>query len=150
MTRRITGQGYRVHLSKTVVATALGAATWSDVWRHQVRWHRTIRVAKGGAAYAGLIVTQATLWALVAAASGWWSVALVTLAVRLAAGLAGGVLVLRDPITVRWWWLMPVRDLIGTAVWAAALTGRTVDWRGRRLRLSADGRITGATASDGS
>jgi len=41
----------------------------------------------------------------------------------------------------RLWWLVPVRDLFGFAVWVAGLFGNTVTWRGRRLRLDRDGRI---------
>ncbi len=141
LARRITETGLRVHLSKLVVETTLGAQNWGEVWRHQVRWHRTIRVSKGPA-YVGILVTQATFWALLAASAGWWAPAAVTLATRLAAGLATGVGLLRCPITRRWWWLMPLRDLSGTAVWAAGLVGSTVEWRGRRLRLSRDGRIS--------
>lgn len=145
LARRITSLGLRVHLSKTVVATTLAEGSWRGVWKHQVRWHRTIRVSKG-AAYWGIAVTQASLWALAAAAVGWWSVALVILAARSAAGLLTGIGVLRCPATARLFWLMPIRDLGGFAVWLASLVGRTVDWRGRKLRLSRDGRILASDA----
>ncbi len=141
LARRITEAGFRVHLSSLVVETTLGAESWRQVWRHQVRWHRTIRVSKGPA-YLGILVTQATFWALLAAAAGWWVPTGLTMAARLAAGLATGVGILRCPVTRRWWWLTPLRDLFGLAVWAAGLAGSTVEWRDRRLRLSRDGRIT--------
>jgi len=140
LARRITETGLRVHLSSLVVETTLGAESWGEVWRHQVRWHRTIRVSKGPA-YLGILVTQATFWALLAAAAGWWVHAGLALAARLAAGLATGAGILRCPVTRRRWWLMPLRDLFGMAVWAAGLAGCTVEWRGRRLELSRDGRI---------
>jgi ceramide glucosyltransferase len=140
LSRRITELGYRVHLSKTVVDTTLGAGSLADVWRHQVRWHRTIRVSKG-IAYFGITVTQATLWGLAAVASGWWQVGLATLAGRVATGLVAGVGVLHCPVAGRWFWLMPLRDLFGVAVWVAGLAGNTVEWRGRSLRLTPDGRI---------
>ncbi len=140
LARRLTEAGFRVHLSKVVVETTLGAENWADVWRHQVRWHRTIRVSKGPA-YLGIAATQAAVWALAAAAAGWWELGALILLVRLAAGLAAGVGVLRCPVTRRWWWLMPLRDLFGAAVWAAGIAGDTVVWRDRRLRLSRDGRI---------
>ena len=52
-------------LSDVIVETHLGGG-WRDVWQHQVRWARTIRVSKFGG-YLGLPVTYATLWAVVAA-----------------------------------------------------------------------------------
>jgi ceramide glucosyltransferase len=148
LTKRISALGYRVHLSKTIVETTLSGSSWTEVWRHQVRWHRTIRVSKNRAYY-GIVITQATLWALIAASAGWWQVALATLGARLAAGLLAGVGVLHCPLAGRLFWLMPARDLFGVAVWIAGLGGRTVEWRGRRLSLSPDGRILGEHRGSG-
>ena len=36
---------------------------------------------------------------------------------------------------------IPLRDLVGVAVWAAGLFGNTVVWRDQRLKLDAEGRI---------
>jgi ceramide glucosyltransferase len=138
--KRISGLGLKVLLSRTVVSTSLGGQTWGDVWRHQLRWGRTIRVSRGGD-FLALPITNAGFWMLVAAASGWWRVALALLLLRWTMALVAGVGVLRCGITARLWWLSPVRDLWGLAVWAAALRGREVIWRHRRLRLRKDGRI---------
>ncbi|MGH9667889.1 MAG: bacteriohopanetetrol glucosamine biosynthesis glycosyltransferase HpnI [Bryobacteraceae bacterium] len=138
--RRLHALGLQCVLSDVVVTTHLSGASWREVWRHQVRWARTIRVSKG-AGYAGLAITQASLWALAAALAGEWRTAAALLALRLAAGIAAGYGVLRAPDAVRLWWLIPLRDLAGVAVWAAGLLGRTVEWRGQRLRLDREGRI---------
>jgi len=139
--------GARIHrlgrqnlISRVVVSTRLSAGSWSGAFQHQLRWARTIRLSRFGG-YLGLPVTFATLWAAVAACLGYRESALALLAVRLAAALTGGWLVLRSPEAVRYLWLAPVRDLWGVAVWAAALFGHTVEWRGRRLRLDSQGRI---------
>ncbi len=139
--RRVTAAGYRVAFASAVVETGLGNGSWRDVWRHQVRWSRTIRVS-GGAGYYGSVITQATVWALVAfAGRQWWPGAL-TLGLRLAAGWWTGARVLRDRYVTRRLWLVPVRDLFGCAVWLTGCWGSRVYWRGRKLRLSPDGRIT--------
>jgi len=138
--RNIHQRGYRILFAPVVVETHLGAGTFADVWRHQVRWSRTIRVSRHSG-YFGYVVTHATLWSLVALAAGQWRVALFALAVRLAAGLWIGAGILGDRSVVRNWWLIPCRDLLGFAVWLAGLRGNTVDWRGLKLRLQADGRI---------
>jgi ceramide glucosyltransferase len=132
--------GYKVYLSDVSVETHLGAGSWRDIWNHQVRWARTIRVSRGGG-YAGLPITNATLWAMVAAAYGWYAIAAGLIGLRLTSGLLSGVGVLRDPLTARLWWLMPLRDMFGLAVWAAGLFGRNVWWRGQRLQLRRDGTI---------
>ena len=136
---RISRLGKQVALSDSVVETNLGAGSWKAVWKHQLRWSRTIRVSRP-AGYFGYLVTQATFWCLIAAALGHWRIAVAGLIVRLIAAVAtmvalgdmqaGGVL------------LVPVRDLFGLAVWAAGMVGREVEWRGLRFQLLPDGRIS--------
>lgn len=137
--KRISALGRRVAMSRMPVATWLGEGRWRDVWRHQVRWARTIRLSRG--LYYGLPVTNATLWAIAALAVGWTRTGAGLLALRLSVGLLCGAGILRDPVTARWWWLMPLRDLWGFAVWAAGAVGHTVDWQGRSIQLDEEGRI---------
>ena len=139
--RRVTERGYHIAFAATVVETGAGDATWGQMWKHQLRWSRTIRVSNP-AGYYGSIITHATIWALVAIAAGEVWAGAAALAVRIAAGLLVGGMVLRDRNVWRWFWLMPVRDLFGFAVWLGGCFGSTVYWRGRKLRLLADGRIT--------
>ena len=138
--KRISGLGLKVELSKVVVETSLSANSWSEVWHHQLRWARTIRVSRGGG-YAGLPFTNASLWALVAMAAGWWWTAAALLGARLLMALIAGVGVLHCPLTARYWFLIPFRDLWGLGVWFAGLLGRDVVWRDRTLRLNRDGTI---------
>jgi ceramide glucosyltransferase len=138
--RHITELGYRIHLSRAVVETRLSDDSWDAAWRHQIRWSRTIRVSRTGG-YLGYAITNASVWAALAAAVGAWPVAAAVLAIRLLAGVVTGGLVLRDRDTVRLWFLIPFRDLWGFAVWLAGLVGSTVEWRGLRLRLNREGRI---------
>ncbi len=134
---RIHGLGLQILFADTVVETNLGSGSWSDVWNHQVRWSRTIRVSRGGG-YLGAVVTHCTFWCLVAALAGEEWIALGCLAVRMAAGVVTARKVLRAEAP---WWLMPARDLWGFAVWCAGLFGSTVEWRDQTLRLRPDGRI---------
>jgi ceramide glucosyltransferase len=139
LARRITALGKRAHLSTTVVETHLQAPTWRAVWHHQVRWHRTIRVSRGG--YIGLPLTNASLWGIAALLTGAPVAGTALLIMRIIAALTAGIGVLRCPLTVRWFWLIPLRDLFGVAVWLGGLFGSTVQWRGERFRLSKDGRM---------
>lgn len=132
--------GLRNVISKVVVSTRLDAARWRDAWRHQVRWARTIRVSRS-AGYAGLPVTFASLWGLVALASGHPRLAAGLIALRLAMAIAAGWFVLRSADVVRYWFLIPLRDLWGVGVWTAGLSGNTVEWGGRKLTLDRSGRI---------
>lgn len=137
---RIRALGYRIEFAPDVVETDLGGESWRQTWRHQVRWSRTIRVSRPGG-YFGYGVTHATVWALLAFAAGQWWAGTVALAVRMAAAIAIGGIVLRDRHVSRTFWLIPFRDLFGFAVWLAGLFGTTVQWRDRALRLNSDGKI---------
>ena len=128
---RLHALGLKCVLSDVVVETHLGG-TWRDVWQHQVRWARTIRVSKFWG-YLGLPVTFATFWALVC---GDWRAGLALLMVRMAMALVAGK---KDAL--RLFFLIPARDLFGVAVWVAGLFGNSVVWRGRKLRLDPEGRI---------
>jgi len=121
-----------VALADVVVETSLGAGTWRDVWKHQVRWSRTIRVSRP-AGYFGYVVTQLTFWSLIAAIAGEPEWAFFGLVTRL---ITAGFYTRRALLP-----FVPFRDLFGMAVWAAGMTGNTVEWRGIRLKLTRDGKL---------
>lgn len=137
---RMARLGLRVVFAPVVVETSLDGDSWTRTWRHQLRWSRTIRVSRPSG-YLGSVVTQATLWALVAGAAGHWRIGLAALAMRMIAGVWVGAIVVQDRAV---WWeapLIPLRDLWGFAVWVGGMVGHEVEWRGQRLRLRRDGHI---------
>ncbi|MGA2740122.1 MAG: bacteriohopanetetrol glucosamine biosynthesis glycosyltransferase HpnI [Bryobacteraceae bacterium] len=138
--RSIRGLGLRVVFAPAIVETHLGGATWGEVWRHQLRWSRGIRVSRP-AGYFGYLVTHAAFWSIVATAAGAWPVGVAALAIRVLAGVCVGWGVLRDHAALRRAWWIPFRDLWGFAIWVCGLFGNTVEWRGARMRLSSDGKI---------
>src|SRR5580704_16178476 len=80
--RHISQLGYRIVFAPVVVETDLGAPSWAQTWRHQLRWSRTIRVSRPGGYY-GYGVTHATMWALVALAAGHWRAGLISFGLRM-------------------------------------------------------------------
>lgn len=134
--------GKRIHLSTAVVETNLGAKTWVAAYRHQLRWARTIRVSRGGVmGYLGMPVTFATVWALIALATGNWGMAFLLIAMRINVAVVAGLVGLEDKNVLWLMGLVPLRDLWGAAIWVNGLWGSTVEWGGRTLRLREDGRI---------
>jgi ceramide glucosyltransferase len=122
------------------VETSLGDATWSGAWKHQLRWARTIKASKG-AGFAGLFITHAGVWAIVALAAHWWTTAALLIGIRLAAALASGWLVIglcRNPLSAL---LAPIWDWYAFAVWLWSYTSNDVEWRDRRLRIMPDGKV---------
>ncbi len=136
---RLHSIGLKCVLSDVIVETHLGGG-WKDVWEHQIRWARTIRVSKFYG-YLGLPVTYATLWAVVAAGCAQWPVAIAILLIRMLMALEAGWFRMRSKDVLKLFFLIPVRDLFGVAVWIVGLFGNTVMWRGRKLRLDREGRI---------
>lgn len=140
LARRLVQKGGSAYLSSYVVETSLGEASWAGVWRHQLRWARTIRATKG-AGFAGLPFTHAGLWAIAAAYFGMPGMAAALIAARVASAFLAARLVLRADMNPFFVLLAPVWDLFAFCVWAASYGSRDVLWRGRRLRIQPDGRI---------
>src|SRR5207247_5039543 len=67
---RIARGGTRIVLSPVVVECREMPRNWSEIWRHQLRWARTIRVCQP-LPYFFSILGNATLWPLL-----WWLVGL--------------------------------------------------------------------------
>ena len=139
LSRRITALGKHSHMSEVVVETHLSDPDWAAVWRHQVRWARTIRVSRGDG-YAGLPVTHAGLWALVCAVGGAPLLAVTILLARLAMAISSGI-VLRDRRALIFSWLAPFWDLWAFGVWIAGWAGSAIEWRGGYMMLTPDGRL---------
>jgi ceramide glucosyltransferase len=140
LAKRITQLGRQSFLSEVTVSTTLSDPDWLSVWRHQLRWARTIRVSRGGG-YLGLPVTQAGLWVLLNVLSGHYSMAVVLLVARISMGVTGGFLVLRHWPVVFAAPLIPLWDLWAFVVWLAGLLGRTIHWRNGKAELLTDGRM---------
>lgn len=138
--KRIHALGLRCVLGEPKVDTYLCAANFTEAWRHQVRWARTIRVSRTGG-FIGLFVTFATFWALLLLLAGESQLALTLMALRMATAAIAGIAVMRSAQSARWILLVPLRDLWSVLIWIAGLWPGPVEWRGRNLRLSSDGRI---------
>jgi len=139
--RHIARLGLRIEFAPEIVETHLGAGSWAQVWRHQLRWSRTIRVSRP-AGYCGYVVTHATLSSLIALAAGYWPIAAAAMAVRMIAGIWIGAGILHDRAVLRNCWAIPARDLFGSAIWLCGLFGQKVHWRDRELKLHPDGKIS--------
>lgn len=143
--RRIAATGKRIELSAATVETFLPFYTLAKFWQHQLRWSRTIRDARP-LGYFGLIFTFGPLWSLaaliVSGGAGWaWTLFLLTTSARLIVSLHMARAVLHDRHLANNLFLLPLRDLIAPIVWAAALVGNRIHWRGDDFFLK-DGRLS--------
>ena len=143
---RIAARGYRLLLADLVVETVVAMGGWRHLLEHQLRWARTNRVSRPGG-YLGSVLTHGTLWAtlnllynpgnaVALLASAAVITARVLVAHRFATAFLGAALPWRHAM------LVPLQDLFMSATWALAFLGDTVQWSGRRFRVSRDGRMT--------
>ena len=143
--RRIADTGKRVELSPASVVTFLPAYTLRQFWQHQLRWSRTIREARRWG-YTGLLFTFGLPWslaALIASSGAWWawSLFMATLVARFSVGLGSELGILGEQPTLASALLIPVRDVIAPAIWAAGMAGNRIHWRGEDFDLR-NGRLS--------
>ncbi len=137
--------GYEVYISECIVETVVPDYKFSDFIKHQLRWARGTRASRP-AGYVGMLFTFTTALALLLIACFpftllAWIVALFALAVRFIAGWLIGGIWIGDQRLKRYFYLLPVRDLISFGIWLASFVGNTVYWRGDQFRLEVGGKL---------
>lgn len=133
--------GLRVEIPPLVLTHGCSERSFAALWRQKLRWGATIRSLQPWG-YAGSVVTRPLALALLAALFvpyAGLSLALLALAVRLAVArrvdrVAGAT---TGPL-----WLLPVIDMFEFVVFAASFFARKIDWRGSRLTMAGEGRIS--------
>jgi ceramide glucosyltransferase len=137
--------GFEVRLLPYVVETLNPRMSFRDYLAHQLRWTRTYRVCrpKGYLAYG---ITHALVFSLaLAALSGWasWALGLLAATLALRGGLAWfcDAVCLQGKIPLPALLLLPVKDLLAFGLWLASFLGNEVVWKGRRYRLTREGRL---------
>ena len=163
--RRIIGLGLRVALAGTIVLTTVPEPDLKALFRHELRWARTIRALEP-AGFAASVLQYPLAWALltvVLTGGALWSIGLFLIAwvLRAVAALAvdsalaplwtnnehasaaqrtsndNAALAFCCPV-----WLLPLRDAFSVAVMLTSYGGRRVDWRGQSLQAGAPPPIT--------
>jgi ceramide glucosyltransferase len=134
--------GHRVLLSSYVIEHRIGSQGFAANLGHRLRWARSTRRSRPSG-YWGQIFTYPLPWALLlwAAYPIAWPVVPLTLILRCAAATATARYVLRDPITQRQWWLLPMQDVLAVLVWISGFVGDTIVWRDRKCTVLRDGRL---------
>jgi ceramide glucosyltransferase len=134
--------GWQVVLSSYVIEHHIGSQPLAPNLRHRLRWNRSTRRSRPWG-YVGQIFTNPLPLALLLCAiePAWWPLLAVTLVMRAAAAWAAAGLVLRDPLTRRLWWLVPLQDMASFLLWLAGFFGNRIVWRGRKYEVLRDGRF---------
>jgi ceramide glucosyltransferase len=138
-------RGLRTVLSHVVVTTDVIEKSLAQLWRHELRWLRTTRAAEPtGFAFVFITFTFPVLLAGLALARTELALALTVLG-------AAARLVLHylqrqwrlDPSPKYEILMLPLRDSLMLATWAAAMAGSRVQWREQALDSRLDAVIAG-------
>jgi ceramide glucosyltransferase len=137
--RMVVASGQTIALAATVPATTVADEGLAALFRHELRWSRTIR-AMAPAIFPASLVQYPVFWALLAAslAPAWrWPFGLLALAVAVRA-LCGRLIERALGAAPTPLWLAPLRDVFSVAVMAAAYAGEKVAWHDQVLSTQAD------------
>jgi ceramide glucosyltransferase len=135
--------GLSVVLSRYLVEARVWEASFVELWRHELRWARTVRTITP-AGFVGSILTHAVaIAALGVLATGFGLTASIFLVISLllrwaTAGVIAGLL----GLTTAKLWLLPVRDALSFSVFVASFFGRAVFWRGQLFQVEPSGRMS--------
>ncbi len=141
---RIAKCGHRIEISPVVVECWDSPIGLSAVWKHQLRWARTIRVCQP-LPYFFSILSNVTLWAALFFLAGRSSSSLLLASVALGVRVVAAIHLQRR-LEGNWrraiyFWLAPVKDSLQAAVWLLAFAGNSIEWRGEKYRLRRDGTL---------
>ncbi|MBO0711483.1 MAG: glycosyltransferase, partial [Acetobacteraceae bacterium] len=133
--RRVRALGLRVALAASVPATTVAESDLPALWRHELRWARTIR-ALAPAQFGASVLQYPLVWsagAVLVSRTAPWSVVLFGLAWLIRAIVARRIdrllgLAIQAPV-----WLLPLRELLSVAVLIASFLSDRVEWRGHAL-----------------
>ncbi len=139
--------GYKVRLCPYIVVNVVDEPSLGSLFRHELRWARTVRTVQPFG-YAMSFVTYAIPMSIlvsigIEASLDWDEMSLIAvwiaLTLRVVVHLAvGWTLKSYRPTD---FFLIPVRDLLSFAVWAASYFSRNVAWKNQKFYVHADGRM---------
>jgi ceramide glucosyltransferase len=141
---RIARRGYSIAISPVVAECWSAPMGWAAVWKHQLRWARTIRVCQPVPYFFSFLSNASfwpLLWLIVRPAAPVVACAFVCLLFRVLTALNLQQRLTRNRPPYAWGWLVPIKDLLQAAIWLLAFMGDRIEWRGVRMRLRRDGTL---------
>lgn len=146
----IAKAGKTIVISPVVVECWEAPKNFAQIWHHQLRWARTIRVCQPVPFFFS-ILSNATIWPI------FWTIylafktgfdprlmflpVLIFLPVRMFVALNLQEKLTGSLLHYRYFWLIPIKDILGAAIWLLSFLGNTVEWRGQVYRVQRGGKL---------
>ena len=146
--QRVFEAGKQVVLSHYVVDHVAVHQRCLASLQHQVRWMKSTRFSRPKG-HVGTGLTFAMPFGLLGLLAGivmgdpLLGLALFLYAAlnRMMEAMLAGWGVVRDPLALRYFWLYPIRDLLGFFLWCASFFNTSIVWRGERYQLQPGGKM---------
>jgi ceramide glucosyltransferase len=146
--QRVFEAGKQVVLSHYVVDHVTVHQRCLASLQHQVRWMKSTRFSRPKG-HIGTGLTFAMPFGLLGLLAGivmgnpLLGLALFLYAAlnRMMEAMLAGWGMVRDPLALRFFWLYPVRDLLGFFLWCASFFNTSIVWRGERYQLQLGGKM---------
>jgi ceramide glucosyltransferase len=134
--RLVVARGHKLTLAQLAPATTVPEADFEALYRHELRWARTIR-ALVPIPYAASVLQISLLWSalaiLFAGGAIWaWLLLVAVLTARVLAARRIDAALRLPPSSGPWLFLL--RDSLSTLIYIASFTGSRVDWRGQMMQ----------------
>ncbi|OGQ46806.1 MAG: hypothetical protein A3H42_03555 [Deltaproteobacteria bacterium RIFCSPLOWO2_02_FULL_46_8] len=132
--RAVEEAGYKLHFVPYVAGTGVDLKDFQAWWRHQVYWDQNTRAANTIGFFFTLLIRGIPFAVLYALLGGpfWPQILGLVLGARLLTAVINSSF-LKDTDGLKWLWLLPLRDLLGIAVWFASFVKRKTFWKGREF-----------------
>ncbi len=138
----LRGAGLKIVIPRFLVGHSCAETSFAEVWRHELRWSRTIRAINPWG-HVGSAVTHPLAFALLAAALGapgrGFALAVLAIACRI---VLLHVTARSHRLASPPYWLVPLRDLLSFATFGWSFCSQKLTWRGKRFRVRANGVLT--------
>ncbi len=139
---RVRALGLRVVLARYVVENVVEEPSIKALFRHELRWQRTIRLVTPIGLAASVIINPVALsllaLPLLGFSQGAWLLLGASLAARLALVYMCNRLFDLQPMGMQW---VPVREVLSQLVLAASFCGQRVTWRDSRFQVGPSGEL---------
>jgi ceramide glucosyltransferase len=140
---RVARLGMEVRFADGFVTLRGAPQGFMDVWKHLLRWSRTVRVCNPGGFAGSLILnlTSLAIFALLLDFRLFIFSALAAIGCRILFANAARNLALGVSGLWKRFWLIPCKDVLQFMLWVLAFRNGEVVWRGSNFRVLPDGTL---------
>jgi len=142
---RISAKGLRIVISQYVVENIAGQMNFTEYFRHQLRWAKTVRASRP-MGFFGSGITHVFPFALILiVVRGVDIVSMSLLGLTLSLRCLMSVVVYRKVIGslswFKWLIILPVKDVTAFGIWLCAFAGSRISWRGAKYEILRSGKM---------